>query len=126
MTLRNQSLKEAFKNAFNGMKFVFTTQRNAKIHLLITILVVLLGIFFKLSALQWTAIIFSIGIVWAFESVNTAIEQLTDLASPEYHILAKIAKDCAAASVLVASITAIAIGLVIFFPKFIIVFKIIF
>ncbi len=126
MHIRNQSLKEAFKNAFSGMRFVLSTQRNAKIHLLITILVLLLGIFFKLSSQQWTAILFSIGIVWAFECVNTAIEQLTDLASPEYHILAKIAKDCAAAAVLSASITAAAIGLIIFIPKLIIVYKTIF
>ena len=124
--MRNQSLKEAFKNAFNGMKLVFSTQRNAKIHLLITILVLMLGIFFKLSPQQWMAIVLSIGIVWAFECVNTAIEQLTDLASPEYHILAKIAKDCAAAAVLAASITAAAIGLITFIPKLLIVLKTIF
>ena len=124
--MRNQSLKEAFKNAFNGMKFVFSTQRNAKIHLLITILVLMLGIFFKLSPQQWMAIVLSIGIVWAFECVNTAIEQLTDLASPVYHILAKIAKDCAAAAVLAASITAAAIGLITFIPKLLIVLKTIF
>lgn len=105
---------------------MFTTQRNAKIHTLISILVLLLGIFFKLSPLQWVAITISIGIVWAAECLNTAIEKLTDLASPEYHILAKIAKDCAAASVLVASITAAAVGLIIFIPKLITVFRSIF
>jgi diacylglycerol kinase len=123
---RNQSLKDAFKNAFSGISYVFSTQRNAKIHALITILVILLGIFFKLPSIQWVAIVFSIGIVWGFECVNTAIEKLTDLASPEYHILAKVAKDCAAASVLVASITAAAIGLIIFIPKLIVVFRSIF
>lgn len=126
MNYRNQSLTDAFKNAFHGISYVFTTQRNAKIHTLISILVLLLGIFFKLSPLQWVAITISIGIVWAAECLNTAIEKLTDLASPEYHILAKIAKDCAAASVLVASITAAAVGLIIFIPKLITVFRSIF
>jgi diacylglycerol kinase (ATP) len=126
LNYRNPSLIDAFKNAFHGIAYVFKTQRNAKIHTLITILVLLLGIFFKLMPLQWVAIVISIGVVWATECLNTAIEKLTDLASPEYHILAKIAKDCAASSVLVASITAAIVGLIIFIPKLIIVFRSIF
>jgi diacylglycerol kinase len=119
--LRNQSLKDAFINAYNGLRYVFKTQRNAKIHLLITIVVLLFGFFFRIASIQWVAILLVIGLVWAAECMNTAIEKLTDLASPDFHILAKIAKDCAAAAVLMASITAFVVGLVIFIPRFLVV-----
>lgn len=114
-----QPLKQAFANAFNGLRFVFHTQRNAKIHLLITIQVALLGVFFHIESMEWVAITIVIGLVWAAECMNTAVEKLTDLASPEYHILARIAKDCAAAAVLMASITAVIVGLIIFIPPLI-------
>jgi len=115
--LQNQNLRSAFVNAFNGVRYVVTTQRNARIHLLITIIVILLGVFLHIAALEWIAIIFAIGFVWAAESMNTGIEKLTDLVSPDYHTLAKYAKDCAAAAVLFASLTSVAVGLIIFLPK---------
>lgn len=121
-----QSLNNAFKNAFNGLKYVFITQRNAKIHLLISLLVILCGVFFRISSIQWVAIVIVIGLVWAAECMNTGVEKLTDLASPEYHILARVAKDCAAAAVLMASITAIVVGVIIFIPRVILVLNTIF
>ncbi|MEA5077338.1 MAG: diacylglycerol kinase family protein [Anaerolineaceae bacterium] len=113
----NQSLFQAFKNAFHGLKFVVTTQRNAQIHLAITIIVVAAAIAFGVSANEWIAIVIAIGFVWATESLNTAIEKLTDLASPGYHTLAKYAKDCAAAAVLISALTAVVIGIIIFLPR---------
>lgn len=123
MIHRKQSLNEAFKNAYHGLKYVFKSQRNAKIHLLITIVVLMLGYSFNISEDQWISIVFAIGLVWAAECMNTAVEELTDLASPEYHILAKIAKDCAAAAVLMASIAAFVIGIIIFLPRIMTFFK---
>jgi diacylglycerol kinase len=111
-----QTLLQAFKNAFHGIKFVITTQRNAQIHLAITILVITAGLIFSVSQSEWIALVFAIGFVWASESVNTAIEKLTDLASPGYHTLAKYAKDCAAAAVLISALTAVVIGALIFIP----------
>lgn len=121
-----QSLNNAFKNAFNGLKFVFTTQRNAKIHLLISLLVFLCGVFFRISLTQWIGIVIVVGLVWAAECMNTGVEKLTDLASPEYHILARVAKDCAAAAVLMTSITSVIVGFIVFIPRVIIVFNSIF
>lgn len=121
--LRNQNLRSAFVNAFHGLRYVVTSQRNARIHLLITIIVISLSIFFHLSALEWIAIVFAIGFVWATESVNTGIEKLTDLVSPDYHTLAKYAKDSAAAAVLFASLTAVVIGLIVFLSKIISLFS---
>ena len=126
MPQKLQSLRDAFKNAFNGLKYVFTTQRNAKIHFLITLLVIFCGIFFNISLSQWTVLALVIGLVWAAECMNTGVEKLTDLASPEYHILARIAKDCAAAAVLMASATAVVVGLLIFIPRLLIVINSIF
>lgn len=111
-----QTLLQAFKNAFHGIKFVITTQRNAQIHLAITILVITAGLIFSVSQNEWIALVFAIGFVWASESLNTAIEKLTDLASPGYHTLAKYAKDCAAAAVLISALTAVVIGALIFIP----------
>jgi len=118
-----QSLLQAFRNAFHGLKFVVTTQRNAQIHLAITILVITAAIAFGVSANEWIAIVIAIGFVWATESINTAIEKLTDLASPGYHTLAKYAKDCAAAAVLISALTAVVIGVIIFLPRFLYMFK---
>lgn len=118
-----QSLLQAFRNAFHGLKFVVTTQRNAQIHLAITILVITAAIAFGVSANEWIAIVIAIGFVWATESINTAIEKLTDLASPGYHTLAKYAKDCAAAAVLISALTAVVIGVIIFLPRLLYMFK---
>jgi diacylglycerol kinase len=119
--LQNQSLRQAFINAYKGLQFVFRTQRNAKIHLLISVNIILMGVFFHITSMQWVATSLAIGLVWAAECMNTAVEKLTDLASPEYHILARIAKDCAAAAVLMASITSVVVGLIIFLPRLLIV-----
>jgi diacylglycerol kinase len=114
---KKQSIIDAFKNAFHGVHFVVSTQRNARIHMLLTAIAILVSWFFNISLLEWAAIIIVIGMVWLSECLNTSIEKLTDLASPEFHILAKHAKDSAAAAVLMASITAAVVGLIIFLPK---------
>lgn len=119
MEKEKQSLGSAFHNAFMGLRFIFISERNAKIHLVATILVIIAAIFFKITKFDWLAIVFAIGFVWVSESLNTAIEKITDLASPEYHELARITKDTAAAAVLLASITSAIIGFIVFIPRFI-------
>lgn len=106
----------SFKCAFSGLVYVIKTQKNAWIHAVATILVIALGLICKLSLTNWALIFFAIGFVWASESINTSIEVAIDLVSPQYHSLAKVAKDTAAATVLIAAITAVAIGLVVFIP----------
>jgi diacylglycerol kinase len=113
----NLNFRASLRNAFHGLIYVFTTQRNAKIHSVITALVLIAGIFFHIALLEWVAVVFAIGLVWASECLNTAVEKLTDLASPDYHELAKASKDTAAAAVLVAAFSAAVIGLIIFLPK---------
>jgi diacylglycerol kinase (ATP) len=103
--------------AIEGIGTFFSTQYNAKLHLLATIGTLAAGLWLGLSALEWVLVTLTIGSVWAAEAFNTALEFLTDLASPEIHPLAKKVKDVAAGAVLLTSITAVVVGLLIFGPK---------
>jgi|WetSurMetagenome_2_1015567.scaffolds.fasta_scaffold299790_2 diacylglycerol kinase (ATP) len=109
----------SFKYAFNGIGYMFRTQRNSLIHLLATFFVIILGFIVHLNLSEWSLIIFAIGLVFITELFNTAIEFLTDLISPDYHEKAGKVKDIAAGAVLITAIVSVAIGLMIFIPKFI-------
>ena len=91
-----KSRKNSFLAAFQGLAFVLRTQRNAWIHLAMTIIVVGISIFLHLDIGEWITILLVIGLVWLAEFLNTAFEVLVDLASPEIHPLAKISKDVGA------------------------------
>jgi diacylglycerol kinase len=109
----------SFKYAFSGLRYVVQSQRNAWIHAGITIGVLLLAVLFKITLIEWGILLLAIGMVWTAEIFNTALEVLVDLASPETHPLAKIAKDTSAAAVLVSAIISVLIGLVILLPRLI-------
>lgn len=106
----------AFRHAFSGLGYVLRTQKNAWIHASATILVIVLGSWLGLDALRWAILIFAIGLVWLSEAFNTALEAFIDLVNPDTHPLAGIAKDTAAAAVLIAAITAAIIGILILGP----------
>ena len=110
-------LFKSFKYAFDGLKYAFKYEQNILVHTLATILVIIFGIYFKLSSLEWVAIFLSIGLVIATELINTSIEATIDLITNQVNPLAKIAKDTAAGEVLVFGFTALVIGLIIFLPK---------
>jgi len=110
---------QSFRYAFNGLIMLFREEPNARIHLLATVIVVLLGMYFNIFALEWVGIILSIGLVIAMEALNTALENLSDFVSPEKQSAIKKTKDLAAAAVLVSAITAFIIGVIIFLPKII-------
>jgi diacylglycerol kinase (ATP) len=93
------------------------TQMNARIHLGATIVVVGAGFFYGISRGEWLAIMGAIGLVWTAEGLNTAIEAVVDLVSPGYHELAGRAKDIAAGAVLCATIAAVVIGALVFWPR---------
>lgn len=113
----NQSFIHSFKCAFEGIAHAFVEGRNIKVQLCIGILAVILGIVFEIDLTQWAVITVCIGVVLGGECVNTSIEAVVDLVSPEYHILAKRAKDCAAGAVLVCSIASVFVAAFIFLPK---------
>lgn len=106
----------SFGFAFKGLGTLVRTQPNARIHLLATAVVVVAGCYFPLSTFEWLWLIGAIGSVWVTEALNTALEFLTDLVSPDHHPLAGHAKDVAAAAVLIAAVAAVVIGLMIFVP----------
>ena len=97
-----------------GIKIFFQTQHNAWIHILATVIVIIVGNVVGLSTAEWCWISLAIALVFITEMLNTAIEFLTDLVSPEYHPLAKKTKDVAAGAVLVSAIFAVVIGIYVF------------
>lgn len=107
---------KSFQYAFEGWWFVIRTQHNAWIHALATIVVVSLGLFLQISLIEWGLLIISITIVWSAEFMNTAIEAIVDMVSPDFHPLAKVAKDVAAAGVLIGAGGAVLIALIVFGP----------
>ncbi|MDD2921656.1 MAG: diacylglycerol kinase family protein [Anaerolineales bacterium] len=117
---------ESFRHAFRGWHYVLRTQKNAWIHSVIATFVFFMGLWLQLPARDWAVIILTTAVVFAAEFMNTSIETVIDLASPDKHPLAKIGKDVGAAAVLVAALAAILIGLLILGPplwaKFIFLF----
>ena len=115
-TTGRQSFLAALANAGQGVWHGIKNERNVQIDAVCAVLTVVLGFAFQISATQWLAVVICIGLVLALELINTAIEAVVDLASPEYHELARIAKDCAAGACLIASICAFIVGVIIFLP----------
>ena len=116
---RSPSRLEAFRNAFSGWWYVLRTQRNAWIHAIATCIVVALGSYLGLDWQAWAIVFLAIGLVWTAEFVNTALEAIVDLASPEAHPLARVGKDVGAAAVLIAALVSALIGLFILGPPLI-------
>lgn len=108
---------ESFRHAFRGVATLLARQHNARIHALASLAVVALGLVLGVSHLEWALLVLAMGLVWSAEALNSAVEWLCDVASPEYHPLVKRAKDVAAAGVLLASIAAAAAGLLVFIPR---------
>jgi diacylglycerol kinase (ATP) len=111
-----KSRARSFRFAFTGWWYVIRTQRNAWIHAIISLLVILVCIWLGLTPHDWAVIILAIAIVWISEFVNTALEAVVDLASPKQHYLAKVGKDVGAAAVLIAAVSSALIGLFIIGP----------
>jgi diacylglycerol kinase (ATP) len=106
----------SFRYAFQGWHHVLRTQQNIWIHTAIAAVVFFLALWLRLPARDWAVLVLTSAVVFAAEFLNTAIEAVVDLASPDKHPLAKIGKDVGAASVLVAALAAILIGLLILGP----------
>ena len=110
------SRAKSFQYAFEGWIYVLRTQHNAWIHAVISLGVLALGLWLGLPLRDWAVLILAMMLVWMAEFVNTALDALVDMFTAEFNPLAKIAKDVAAATVLVGAIGAILIGLIILGP----------
>jgi len=108
---------KSFVFAFNGLLILFKEEHNSRIHLIATAIVLTAGVLFELNFYEWIAITFSIGFVITVEIINTVIENVADLISPDKNDRIKKIKDLSAAAVLISSITALTIGLIVFIPK---------
>jgi diacylglycerol kinase len=95
---------------------LFRTQRNARIHLVVGAFAAGLAAWLQISRGEWAILVLTIAAVIILEGLNTAIEAAVDLAQPDPHPLAKVAKDVAAGMVLVAAIASVAVGLLILGP----------
>jgi len=112
------SLAESFYHAFNGVWLGLRTERNLRIHFALAVATALLAVVLRVDAIGCLALTLAVGLVLTVEFLNTSIEHLVDLAAERaYHVSAKAAKDTAAAAVLIASLSALLIGVIVFGPK---------
>jgi len=107
----------SFGYAISGIRAVFGSEVNMKIHLAVVMLVVICGFVFQISITEWIVCLLCFGLVLGAEMTNTAIETVVDLVSPEQHPLAGQAKDIAAGAVLICAVASVFVGLLIFVPK---------
>jgi diacylglycerol kinase (ATP) len=110
---------KSFSYALAGIRRFVWQEHNARIHLAATIAVVIAALLLHVSRLESIALILVVGGVWATEMLNTCLEMIADIISPEEHPIIKFIKDLAAGAVLVAAVTAVIVGLIIFIPKII-------
>ena len=114
---QTENFWKSFKCAITGMVYSVKTGRNLIIQLCFALFAIILGIFLKISKIEWAIIIFAILFVIFAEMLNTAVETVVDLVTEEYNEKAKIAKDVAAGAVLISAINSVAMGLIISMDK---------
>ncbi|MBK9525957.1 MAG: diacylglycerol kinase family protein [Bacteroidetes bacterium] len=112
-----KSFLGSFKPAIAGLAAAYRSQFNMRFHVAVTVLVLAASFYFQLAPLEWCVILFCIGSVIVAELLNTSLEVTVDIASPQIQEKAGLAKDIAAAAVLIAAIMSVIIGLIIFIPR---------
>ena len=105
---------KTFVNAFKGIATAVKNERNLRLHLIAAVLVVVVGLYFSITTTEWIIVLLLIALVISLELINTAIEYLVDLVSPQYHEKAGKIKDIAAGAVLVVAIVSVVIAVLIF------------
>ena len=115
--MRARNFLESLKYALAGVIYAVKTQRNLRFHLVAALLVFSLSFYLKLTNLELLFVVFATFLVIIAEMINTAVETVVDLASENYHPLARIAKDVAAGAVLLSSVNAVITAILIFGPK---------
>ncbi|MGX6442790.1 diacylglycerol kinase family protein [Neobacillus sp. K501] len=112
-------LLKSFSYAITGIFTAIRSERNMRIHLILSIIVIGISLFFSISTVEWLFVIAAIGGIFSLEILNTAVERVVDLVTEEYHPLAKQAKDLAAGAVFIYALAVVVIGLIIFLPRFV-------
>jgi diacylglycerol kinase len=114
--MRQPNFWRSLSHAVDGLVYAFRTQRNVRWHVIGALGAIALGTWLQIDAVRWAILALTIGAVCAGETINTTVEALVDLMSPEWHERAKVAKDVSAGAVLLLAITAVAVGLLILGP----------
>ena len=118
-TKKKRKFIDSFMNCINGFRFINVNEDNFKRELLLGIVALILSYVLKVDKIEFIIIIIVIGLVLVSEIINTSIERLVDLVSPEYNKLAGEVKDIAASSVLLMCVFSLVVGIIIFLPKII-------
>jgi diacylglycerol kinase (ATP) len=108
---------KSFEYAFSGLVLIFKTDHNVWLHFIATLLVIVLGFVMKVTLVEAALLTVAVGLVWVTELFNTCLEKMMDFVSKERHPDIKFIKDVSAGAVLVASITALVLGCIVFIPK---------
>lgn len=119
-SFKNPNFFKALKNALRGIGTVLKKERNIKIQLVAALLVLIVGIMFKISYIEWGILTITIFLVLITETLNTAIEKTVDMITKEYSEEAKVVKDISAGAVLFSAIASVIVGIIIFLPKILI------
>jgi len=114
--MRGRRLLDSFGYAWAGIAYAARNEPNLRVHLLISVGVVALGVWLGITALDWAVLALTIGFVLACELLNTGLEELVDLVSPEQSARAKAVKDTAAGAVMLAAVVSVVVGLLILGP----------
>ena len=122
--INGRKVLRSFRFAGQGIVDLFRYENNAKVHLLIAGLVIPVGLWLRLTRVEWAVVLTQIGLVWAAEAINTALEKLCDFVSPGLHPQIKAIKDMASGAVLILAIGAVVVGVIVLGGKAIEVFKV--
>ncbi|WP_458121709.1 diacylglycerol kinase family protein [Paenibacillus sp. Z6-24] len=112
--MKKRTWRAVFYSAIEGVIATFRTERNFRVHVLATMVIIVAGWYFHVDIGDWMLLTLAIAMVLGAELMNTAVEAAVDLCSPDWHPFAKKAKDAAAGAVLVASLAAAVIGIAVF------------
>lgn len=116
-SIGNKNYLDSWKNAFSGIWYVIKTGTNSKVQIVIALVVIGLGLFFKVSIMDWLFLVFAIMVVFIAEVINTAIEETVNLVTKEFNPIAKIAKDVAAGAVVLSAINSVIVAILIILNK---------
>ena len=114
---KNKTFRDSFRHAYEGIIYALIREKNMHVHVTMGLLVIVSGVIFNISYIEWLICLIFISLVICMELINTAIEAVVDMITTKENKLAKVAKDTSAGAVLVVSIFAAFVGLVIFIPK---------
>lgn len=117
---------KSFSYSWDGLKYALQNEQSVSVMIIITFIAVTLGLILQITVVEWFFILFVIGVVLATELINTSIEATIDLLSPDFHPLAKVAKDTASAAVFIYSIVSAILAGLIFIPKIIKLIEVLF